>query len=278
VCLIFVSADQSLLDVLNIFQAGHSHLALVSEDPEELQYHLLTNTPPKVGCAPIGILSIEDIFEEMLQSEILDEEDLHKGDDPHASLHLREMSMRSSMAPQDALALRSSIIGQQQQQSPVKTAPDGRRSFGSPVPHPPGVKSGSMSDQKRQISIDIVEANTRANARRDDDEGGLRRSLTAGYDRPARNSKSVRQSNHSVNSVVSTAWRVCDAVVLSCVLAGVGRGDREGALSVGLRVRGAQELSEGRDGPLWGRQDHPIDGHQVHPTEEVLRSTAEGRH
>lgn len=61
-----------------MFQLGHSHMALVSEDPEELQYHLLTNTPPKLACAPIGILSIEDIFEEMIQSEIYDEEDIHK--------------------------------------------------------------------------------------------------------------------------------------------------------------------------------------------------------
>jgi hypothetical protein len=220
---IFPSADQSLLDVLNLFQAGHSHLALVSEDPEELQYHLLTNTPPKVGCAPIGILSIEDIFEEMLQSEILDEEDLHKGpDQEHASLHLREMSMRSSMAPSDALFLRGSISSQQQHQStPVKSTPDGRRSFGSAAPHPPGVKSGSMSDQrksgsmsdqKRQISISIVEANTRANARREDEEGGLRRSLTTGYDR----SKSTRQTNHSVNSAVS-AFMFILIVGLHCV-------------------------------------------------------------
>lgn len=206
------------MDVLNLFQAGHSHLALVSEDPEELQYHLLTNTPPKVGCAPIGILSIEDIFEEMLQSEILDEEDLHKGhDQEHASMHLREMSMRSSICPADASLVRASISGtpiKSQLQSDVQGAlsspsrplsGSGRRSFGHSAPHPPGVKSGSMSDQKQQISNSIVEANTRANAatRRDDEEGGLRRSLTTGYDRP-RSSKSSRQTNHSVSSVVGT--------------------------------------------------------------------------
>lgn len=95
---VVVGTFQSLLDVLNIFQAGNSHLALVSDYPDELSDHLLIGSKPMPHCAAIGIVTIEDIFEEMLQSEILDEEDISRtpADVMNASLHLREMSMRYS--------------------------------------------------------------------------------------------------------------------------------------------------------------------------------------
>lgn len=97
---IAVGCDQSLLDVLNIFQSGHSHLALVSEDPEILQEAIDKGHAPPAYAAPMGIVSIEDILEEMLQGEILDEEDITRSpaDALSASLTLREMSMRGSQA------------------------------------------------------------------------------------------------------------------------------------------------------------------------------------
>lgn len=92
-----VGAGQSLLDVLTVFQMGHSHMALVSEEPEALRVSLERNQSPSASAAPIGILSIEDIFEAMLQSEIFDEEDREKGQyQEEASLALREMSLRST--------------------------------------------------------------------------------------------------------------------------------------------------------------------------------------
>lgn len=204
--------NQSLLDVLNLFQSGHSHLALVSEDPEELQYHLLTNTPPKLTCAPLGILSIEDIFEEMLQSEIYDEEDLHKGhDQEHASMHLREISMRSSVAPSVYLTpdMQHDIEAARESQPLPKTAAGpgvvvgggARRSTGGSFGVPSGSgNSSSTTEKKRQISISIVESNTRANAGSNADlEGGLKRSTTLGFERTKHNN---RASNHSVSSAV----------------------------------------------------------------------------
>lgn len=219
---IVVGANQSLLDVLNMFQTGHSHLALVSEDPEELQYHLLTNTPPKHGCGPIGILSIEDIFEEMIQSEIYDEEDIHKGhDQEHASLALREMSMRSSMSPSmggflDAkvkedveAAVRNSSVTS----SPPTTvkpataaATHGGTRRASGGNHPPTHPPSSTVEKKRQISVSIVESNTKANAGASrHDDGGFRRSNTMGYDRSTNNNSSsnARKANRSIASVVS---------------------------------------------------------------------------
>lgn len=92
-----VGAAQSLLDVLAVFQMGHSHMALVSEEPEDLRASLERQHSPSASAAPIGILTIEDIFEAMLQSEIFDEEDREKGHyQEEASLALREMSLRST--------------------------------------------------------------------------------------------------------------------------------------------------------------------------------------
>lgn len=98
-----VGCDQSLLDVLRLFQLGHSHLALVSEEPGLLQDAIDNGYRPSPHAAAMGIVSIEDIFEEMLQGEIFDEEDVARSpaDFLSASLHLREMSMRASMSPLD---------------------------------------------------------------------------------------------------------------------------------------------------------------------------------
>jgi metal transporter CNNM len=93
-----VGAGQSLLDVLNVFQTGHSHMALVSEQPEELRAAIVMHEPPSSDASPIGILTIEDIFEAMIQSQILDEDDMDKGHiQEEASMALREMSLRSSL-------------------------------------------------------------------------------------------------------------------------------------------------------------------------------------
>jgi metal transporter CNNM len=97
-----VNANDSLLDALNILKSGQSHLAIVSERPNELKLSMINKMSPSIESAPLGIITIEDIFESMIQSQIFDEEDraksLHQAE---ASEALREMSMRSSMRPSD---------------------------------------------------------------------------------------------------------------------------------------------------------------------------------
>lgn len=134
----------------------------------------MTNTPPKMDCKPIGILSIEDIFEEMIQSEIYDEEDYHKGhDQEHASMHLRDLSMRSSLLNSSGVGANVELVRD------IEAAVASPKGLYSPkhvtspgIPHKARQKSitrdpnrvAETTERKRQISVNIVEQNTRANA------------------------------------------------------------------------------------------------------------------
>jgi metal transporter CNNM len=71
-----VSPNSSLLELLNIFQLGRAHLALVSDDPESTREALKERLPLEGQALPIGIICLEDILEEIIQEEILDESDL----------------------------------------------------------------------------------------------------------------------------------------------------------------------------------------------------------
>jgi len=59
-----VTGDMPLYDMLHQFQTGRSHMAIVLD--------------PKDHINPTGIITLEDVIEELLQEEILDEEDLRK--------------------------------------------------------------------------------------------------------------------------------------------------------------------------------------------------------
>lgn len=90
-----VGTSQSLLDVLSIFQQGSSHIAIVSNDAPALMQSMLTDKPPAADCAPVGIVTIEDIFEAMIQSQILDEADMDANAREEGTLDLRDMSMNA---------------------------------------------------------------------------------------------------------------------------------------------------------------------------------------
>jgi CBS domain containing-hemolysin-like protein len=59
-----------LYDVLDVFQSGKSHLAIVSNNAEKLFHAISVDISPTSDCAPVGIITIEDIFEEILQVHI----------------------------------------------------------------------------------------------------------------------------------------------------------------------------------------------------------------
>jgi hypothetical protein len=64
-----VSAQLPLFELLHYFGQGRSHLALVCGEPEHVGM-------PLASCPVVGVISMEDVIEELIQEEILDEADL----------------------------------------------------------------------------------------------------------------------------------------------------------------------------------------------------------
>lgn len=74
---LYVDTKQSLFDVLNMFQTGKAHIAIVSENANRLEESLKANVTPDAVSIPVGVITMEDIFEAMLKEQIFDEEDIH---------------------------------------------------------------------------------------------------------------------------------------------------------------------------------------------------------
>ena len=73
---LYVESSQSLFEVLDMFQTGKAHIAIVSNDVTKLlNVYYANDKTPSPDCAPVGILTIEDIFKAILQDQIYDEDD-----------------------------------------------------------------------------------------------------------------------------------------------------------------------------------------------------------
>mmetsp|Transcript_15280 Transcript_15280/g.28758 ORF Transcript_15280/g.28758 Transcript_15280/m.28758 type:complete len:488 (-) Transcript_15280:124-1587(-) len=73
---IVVHPSEDLLEMLNIFQEGKSHLALVSDDPETTLRCIQEKIAPVSEQAKVqGIITLENIIEKIIQEEIFDETD-----------------------------------------------------------------------------------------------------------------------------------------------------------------------------------------------------------
>ncbi|RLN58959.1 hypothetical protein BBJ28_00016460 [Nothophytophthora sp. Chile5] len=77
---ILVSPTESCYSILNEFQKGRSHIALVTKDVELVMrcWHLEQDIPETVEF--VGIVTIEDVIEELIQEEIEDESDVYVHD------------------------------------------------------------------------------------------------------------------------------------------------------------------------------------------------------
>jgi len=73
-----VSPNTGLLDMLRLFQAGKSHLALVSEQPVVALESLQKGSHPPPSAHYIGMVTMEDVLEKVIQEDISDEIDLER--------------------------------------------------------------------------------------------------------------------------------------------------------------------------------------------------------
>lgn len=73
-----IAPNTDLLECINKFQEGKSHIALVTRNPEAMEKAWHDNEPLPAGCWPIGFFTLEDVFEELLKEEVFDEEDHEK--------------------------------------------------------------------------------------------------------------------------------------------------------------------------------------------------------
>lgn len=103
-CPIVVAPSCPLIDILSTFQLGHAHLALVSEAPEETLACLLGKgegegglTPERI--APVGIITLEDVMEMMLQTEIWDETDVRERTESVLTAEEEEEEKEMSVVP-----------------------------------------------------------------------------------------------------------------------------------------------------------------------------------
>merc|ERR1719188_1333183 len=95
-----VSEDTRLYDLLDIFQVGKSHMAAVYS--REYEDHLNKDDSPPEGAVALGVVTLEDLIEELIMEEIYDETEsgasLKRSDTGTASSPLtgRRMRARSS--------------------------------------------------------------------------------------------------------------------------------------------------------------------------------------
>ena len=77
----------SILEALNIFQEGRSHLALISDDGPLIEqcWRDDVDIPPHVTI--VGVCTIEDVVEEMIGEEVLDEFDFEHAQHPGGGAH-----------------------------------------------------------------------------------------------------------------------------------------------------------------------------------------------
>lgn len=71
-----------LMDLLTLFQEGNSHLAMVTPNPLGTLECLRQGTRPTEKEAVIGIVTMEDVLEKLIQRDILDETDVSRSSNP----------------------------------------------------------------------------------------------------------------------------------------------------------------------------------------------------
>lgn len=72
---LLVPLDYPLLDLLNDFQVGKSHMALVCDNPKAVKRAWRSGRQIPISVKMAGIITLEDVIEDLIQCEIEDEAD-----------------------------------------------------------------------------------------------------------------------------------------------------------------------------------------------------------
>ena len=91
----------SIFEVLNTFQTGKSHMALVSEDIEEIEACWAEDADIPEDVTILGVCTIEDVVEEIIGEEIVDETDYDER--PAPAPPLSEAERAAPFGPADPL-------------------------------------------------------------------------------------------------------------------------------------------------------------------------------
>jgi len=75
---VLITPSENLLTILNKFQEGQCHMAIVTTDPEAVKHALDENKPIPEAVRPTMFCTLEDVIEELLHEEIYDEEDVER--------------------------------------------------------------------------------------------------------------------------------------------------------------------------------------------------------
>ena len=71
-----VGSECSLLDLLYMFSAGKSHLAIICSDPDRVTYALRNGHVIPVNVHMAGLVTLEDVIERLIKHDIQDESDM----------------------------------------------------------------------------------------------------------------------------------------------------------------------------------------------------------
>jgi len=157
--------DAGLLETLNAFQAGRSHMALVTKHASRLERAWRLNEDVAAGAVEIlGIITVEDVLEELIGEEIQDEDDYAE------TLTRRELTRggaaeesasRAARAPARVEGVPSVRLAfDERRRRELRVADDATRDVSdcAPVRNPEDVSRRASRLQARGANEDAVEA------------------------------------------------------------------------------------------------------------------------
>jgi ankyrin repeat/SOCS box protein 13/metal transporter CNNM len=149
---IWVEASTPVWDMLNMFQTGKGHMAIVMNPKRKNEVDVVIKVDEEFGemieeavqprGTPVGIVTLEDVFEELIQEEIHDEADMMSKDTIQRQVRIAEMFRRVShpipYTPTEASIGRQnsfgSVSGSYVASTPQKAYPSTPKAIASSIP------------------------------------------------------------------------------------------------------------------------------------------------